>query len=91
MPMAAAAFDVFLQSYFEDNPRDLQLLRHDKSLHTARIQPHLQHVPDYLGGYYCLGRLECFTGGAHRKKITPCNVIVNNRVRYSHFLRKLDF
>ena len=38
-----------LQSYFEDNPRDLQLLRHDKSLHTVTRQAHLQNVPDYLG------------------------------------------
>ena len=38
-----------LKSYFEDNPRDLQLLRHDKSLHTAKVQQHMKNVPDYLG------------------------------------------
>ena len=38
-----------IQAYFEDNPRDLQLLRHDKDLHPAKIHPHLKHVPDYLG------------------------------------------
>lgn len=27
-----------LKSYFEDHTRDLQLLRHDKSLHTAHVQ-----------------------------------------------------
>jgi len=37
-----------LKSYFEDNPRDLQLLRHDKDLHTVKVQAHLQNVPDYL-------------------------------------------
>ncbi|XP_064631463.1 probable ATP-dependent RNA helicase DDX56 isoform X2 [Lineus longissimus] len=37
-----------LKSYFEDNPRDLQLLRHDKSLHTAKVQQHMKNVPDYL-------------------------------------------
>ncbi|XP_013420398.1 probable ATP-dependent RNA helicase DDX56 [Lingula anatina] len=37
-----------LKSYFEDNPRDLQLLRHDKSLHTVKTQQHLKNVPDYL-------------------------------------------
>ena len=37
-----------LKSYFEDHTRDLQLLRHDKTLHTAHVQDHLQHVPDYL-------------------------------------------
>ncbi len=37
------------QTYFEDNPRDHQLLRHDKDLHPAVIKPHLKNVPDYLG------------------------------------------
>ena len=37
------------QTYFEDNPRDLQLLRHDLPLHPAVVKPHLGHVPDYLG------------------------------------------
>ena len=36
------------QTYFEDNPRDLQVLRHDKSLHTVKVQKHLKNVPDYL-------------------------------------------
>lgn len=38
-----------LQTYFEDNPRDLQLLRHDKDLHPAVVKPHLKNVPEYLG------------------------------------------
>ncbi|XP_072773829.1 probable ATP-dependent RNA helicase DDX56 isoform X2 [Taeniopygia guttata] len=37
-----------LKVYFEDNPRDLQALRHDRPLHPASVQPHLRHVPDYL-------------------------------------------
>uniref|UniRef100_A0A6P7GTL0 RNA helicase n=1 Tax=Diabrotica virgifera virgifera TaxID=50390 RepID=A0A6P7GTL0_DIAVI len=37
-----------LKSYFEDNPTDLQVLRHDKSLHTVKIQPHLFDVPEYI-------------------------------------------
>lgn len=37
-----------LKAYFEDNPRDLQVLRHDKDLHPTRIQPHLKNVPEYL-------------------------------------------
>lgn len=37
------------QTFFEDNPRDLQLLRHDKDLHPAVVKPHLKNVPDYLG------------------------------------------
>ncbi|XP_056129684.1 probable ATP-dependent RNA helicase DDX56 [Lampris incognitus] len=37
-----------LKTYFEDNPRDLQLLRHDKDLHPAVVKPHLKNVPGYL-------------------------------------------
>ncbi|XP_058715477.1 probable ATP-dependent RNA helicase DDX56 [Poecile atricapillus] len=37
-----------LKVYFEDNPRDLQALRHDRPLHPAIVQPHLGHVPEYL-------------------------------------------
>ncbi|XP_051269086.1 probable ATP-dependent RNA helicase DDX56 [Dicentrarchus labrax] len=37
-----------LKTYFEDNPRDLQLLRHDKDIHPAVVKPHLKNVPEYL-------------------------------------------
>ncbi|XP_046385080.1 probable ATP-dependent RNA helicase DDX56 [Ischnura elegans] len=37
-----------LKSYFEDNPNDLRVLRHDKALHTVKIQPQLADVPDYI-------------------------------------------
>lgn len=37
-----------MQGYFEDNPNDLQVLRHDKALHTVRIQQHLADVPEYI-------------------------------------------
>jgi len=40
---------VRVQVFWADNPRDLQLLRHDKSLHTIKTKPHLRNVPDYLG------------------------------------------
>jgi len=36
-----------LKAYFEDNPRDLQLLRHDKTL-APKGESHLKNVPDYL-------------------------------------------
>lgn len=42
-------FPPVTQTYFEDNPRDLQLLRHDKDLHPAVVKPHLKNVPEYLG------------------------------------------
>jgi len=38
-----------LQNHFDENPSDLQLLRHDRvSTHVSRVQPHLKHVPKYL-------------------------------------------
>ncbi len=37
-----------LKVHFEDNPRELQLLKHDKVLRPSHVQPHLKHVPDYL-------------------------------------------
>eukprot|EP00980_Cylindrotheca_fusiformis_P011661 scaffold2751_cov131-Cylindrotheca_fusiformis.AAC.28 len=38
-----------LQSHFEENPTDLQLLRHDRvATHVSRVQDHLKHVPKYL-------------------------------------------
>ena len=33
-----------LKAYFEDNPRDKQLLRHDKALHTVKQQQHLKKL-----------------------------------------------
>ncbi|RVE55659.1 hypothetical protein OJAV_G00234170 [Oryzias javanicus] len=35
-----------LKTYFHDNPRDLQLLRHDKDLHPAVVKPHMKNIPD---------------------------------------------
>ena len=37
-----------LKSYFEDNPRDKELLRHDKALHTVKHQVHLKNIPEYI-------------------------------------------
>ncbi|KAF2758937.1 ATP-dependent RNA helicase DBP9 [Pseudovirgaria hyperparasitica] len=37
-----------LKRHFEENPEDMQHLRHDSDLKAARVQPHLKHVPDYL-------------------------------------------
>ncbi|KAF4126319.1 ATP-dependent RNA helicase DDX56/DBP9 [Geosmithia morbida] len=34
--------------YFEENPGELNHVRHDGELRTARSQPHLKHVPEYL-------------------------------------------
>ncbi|CCD26765.1 ATP-dependent DNA/RNA helicase NDAI_0I01960 [Naumovozyma dairenensis CBS 421] len=37
-----------LKRHFEENPKELQSLRHDKELHSARVQQHLKRVPEYL-------------------------------------------
>lgn len=37
-----------LKRHFEENPEDLQHLRHDGELRAVRVQAHLKHVPDYL-------------------------------------------
>ena len=44
---------VSLQTFFEDNPRDLQVLRHNKALGTARMPETLKNVPDYAGRISC--------------------------------------
>jgi hypothetical protein len=38
-----------LQSHFQENPADLQLLQHDRqATHISRVQEHLKHVPKYM-------------------------------------------
>ncbi|KAG6023048.1 ATP-dependent DNA/RNA helicase [Claviceps citrina] len=37
-----------LKRYFEENPAEINHLRHDGELRTARQQSHLKHVPEYL-------------------------------------------
>ncbi|XP_023328223.1 probable ATP-dependent RNA helicase DDX56 [Eurytemora carolleeae] len=53
-----------LISYFEDNPRDRQILRHDKNLHIVKQQEHLRNVPEYI----IPETLRSMTGGGGRKK-----------------------
>ncbi|KAF2224349.1 ATP-dependent RNA helicase DBP9 [Elsinoe ampelina] len=61
-----------LKRHFEENPEDLEALRHDKETHTVRVQQHLKHIPEYL-----------LPGGA--KSVTQGNVgfskIGENRIR----------
>lgn len=38
-----------LKTFFEERPKDLELLKHDKELWSAaKMKPHLKHVPEYL-------------------------------------------
>lgn len=37
-----------LKRHFEDNPGELEGLRHDEDMHVVRRQAHLKYVPEYL-------------------------------------------
>jgi ATP-dependent RNA helicase DDX56/DBP9 len=37
-----------LQAHFQENPGDLQALRHDNPVFESKVQPHLKNVPSYL-------------------------------------------
>ncbi|XP_067928839.1 probable ATP-dependent RNA helicase DDX56 [Watersipora subatra] len=37
-----------LKTYFEENPRDKQVLRHDATRGLVKLQQHLKNVPDYI-------------------------------------------
>eukprot|EP00127_Corallochytrium_limacisporum_P000596 Clim_evm11s21 gene=Clim_evmTU11s21 len=37
-----------LKEYFEENPRDREVLRHDKTLQPKRVKEHLKSMPSYL-------------------------------------------
>ncbi|KAG3117291.1 ATP-dependent RNA helicase [Phytophthora idaei] len=37
-----------LEAHFQANPRDLNMLEHDKVVGSAPVQPHLATIPDYL-------------------------------------------
>ncbi|XP_034458687.1 probable ATP-dependent RNA helicase DDX56 [Hippoglossus hippoglossus] len=57
-----------LKTYFEDNPRDLQLLRHDKDLHPAVVKPHLKNIPEYLIPETLRGVMNPLSSKRRRKK-----------------------
>lgn len=37
-----------LQAHFKENPKDLDVIKHDMPLNVTRIQPQLRHIPEYL-------------------------------------------
>ncbi|XP_028273826.1 putative ATP-dependent RNA helicase DDX56 [Parambassis ranga] len=69
-----------LKTYFEDNPRDLQLLRHDKDLHPAVVKPHLKNIPDYLVPETLRGVVNPLSSRRRRRreKSTPGGVITSS-------------
>ncbi|EJD07329.1 ATP-dependent RNA helicase dbp9 [Fomitiporia mediterranea MF3/22] len=60
-----------LKAHFEENPLDLEYLRHDKPLHPTRVQPHMKHVPKYLmprmGTAASAGELTAGAGGGEKE------------------------
>ncbi|XP_029025049.1 probable ATP-dependent RNA helicase DDX56 isoform X1 [Betta splendens] len=76
-----------LKTYFEDNPRDLQLLRHDKDLHPAVVKPHLKNVPEYLIPETLRGVVNPLANRRRKKrKVTtkPEAVVKNSFKKKSH-------
>ena len=37
-----------LKTYFEENPKELRILKHDKVLAPQDQKPHMKHIPEYL-------------------------------------------
>jgi len=37
-----------LKTYFEENPKELRILKHDKALAPTEQQPHMKNIPEYL-------------------------------------------
>ncbi|XP_024113491.1 probable ATP-dependent RNA helicase DDX56 [Oryzias melastigma] len=60
-----------LKTYFDDNPRDLELLRHDKDLHPAVVKPHMKNIPDYLIPQTLRGVVNPLSGRRKRRRIKP--------------------
>ncbi|NP_001231472.1 probable ATP-dependent RNA helicase DDX56 [Sus scrofa] len=71
-----------LKTYFEDNPRDLQLLRHDLPLHPAVVKPHLGNVPDYLVPPALRGLVR-----PHKKRKKPLSAKKAKKVKTQNPLR----
>ena len=70
-----------LQSHFEQNPADLQLLQHDRrATHISKVQDHLKHVPKYM-----LPRGmavdENVSRKKRKKKTRSQRIMANNRAR----------
>ncbi|NP_001003876.1 probable ATP-dependent RNA helicase DDX56 [Danio rerio] len=67
-----------LKTYFEDNPRDLQLLRHDKDLHPAIIKPHMKNVPEYLIPTALKSLVNPLNQRRKRKKVKSSGVMLSS-------------
>jgi hypothetical protein len=48
-----------LKDHFDDNPRDLQVLRHDRVLLPHKVKDHLKYIPPYLRKLSCDSHVIC--------------------------------
>lgn len=73
-----------MKSFFDNNPRDLQILRHDKQIGTVKKQAHLSDVPDYIVPSE-LKRLSRSTSGNNKKRRRS---YVNNKCKSAFQLKQ---
>lgn len=73
------AFPFMPKTHFEENPRDLQVLRHDRGLLPSnQIKEHLKYIPPYLGECYCSCRPLMVSSLIKLLCVTCCLMIVCN-------------
>ncbi|GMM35859.1 ATP-dependent DNA/RNA helicase [Saccharomycopsis crataegensis] len=70
-----------LKRHFEENPQDLQILRHDKDLHATRTQSHLKSIPNYL-------LPEGMKADTTNPTFVPFNKVQKNRKRHGKKMKK---
>ena len=57
-----------MRGHFEENPRDMAALRHDRALHTVKQKTHLKNVPDYIIPKTLKRMATATSGGGGEKK-----------------------
>lgn len=60
---------VKLKSFFNQNPNDAKILRHDKTIRNVRSQPHLRDMPDYIVPPTLLSRQKQFNHTSNKKRV----------------------
>lgn len=74
-----------LKSFFDNHPRDLQVLRHDKQLGTVKKQQHLADVPEYIVPE-TLKKVAGIT--THRKRKLPSSANVDSKSKLIYASKK---
>ncbi|WFD00361.1 RNA helicase [Malassezia yamatoensis] len=72
-----------LKAHFEENPKDLEYLRHDRAIHPARVQQHMRHIPSYLRP-----RIAAIPGAAQEPK--PVGYVAKHKNPKAHNKRPGD-